>query len=160
MSLLFWVVSNVFSWLFLKQLSSLRSGHRRLTGSPTSEDQLSSNQPSPSGAISHCLRSSFIDNKNDSTKKTNRVRQIWSPENELIESSSVQCHFFFFNAVCGLYMSTVSLWKAVLPLSLMCAERELILNYIWLDSTSFFKTVLLSESEIHKPGMWQVVMYR
>ncbi|XP_061583209.1 arginine-glutamic acid dipeptide repeats protein isoform X1 [Cololabis saira] len=54
------------------QLSSLRSGHRRLTGSPTSEDQLSSNQPSPTGAVSHSLRSSFTDNKNDSIKKTNK----------------------------------------------------------------------------------------
>ncbi|XP_031587289.1 arginine-glutamic acid dipeptide repeats protein isoform X1 [Oreochromis aureus] len=54
------------------QLSSLRSGHRRLTGSPTSEDQQSSNQPSPSGSISNSLRSSSTDTKNDSTKKTNK----------------------------------------------------------------------------------------
>ncbi|CAN9511789.1 unnamed protein product [Ophioblennius macclurei] len=58
------------------QLSSLRSGHRRLTGSPTSEDQQSSNQPSPSGPISSSLRSSSVDNKNDSTKKTNKDKKI------------------------------------------------------------------------------------
>nr|XP_043879915.1 arginine-glutamic acid dipeptide repeats protein isoform X2 [Solea senegalensis] len=54
------------------QLSSLRSGHRRLTGSPTSEDQQSSNQPSPSGVTSSSLRSSSIDNKNEATKRTSR----------------------------------------------------------------------------------------
>ncbi|XP_068999925.1 LOW QUALITY PROTEIN: arginine-glutamic acid dipeptide repeats protein [Embiotoca jacksoni] len=54
------------------QLSTLRSGHRRLTGSPAGEDQQSSNQPSPSGTISISLRSSSTDNKNDSTKKTNK----------------------------------------------------------------------------------------
>ncbi|XP_041836385.1 arginine-glutamic acid dipeptide repeats protein isoform X3 [Melanotaenia boesemani] len=53
-------------------LSSLRSGHRRLTGSPTREDQQSCNQPSLSGAISNSLRSSSMDNKNDSTKRTNK----------------------------------------------------------------------------------------
>ncbi|XP_053171909.1 arginine-glutamic acid dipeptide repeats protein isoform X1 [Scomber japonicus] len=54
------------------QLSSLRSGHRRLTGSPTSEDQQSSSQTSPSGAVSHSLRTSSTDSKNESTKKTNK----------------------------------------------------------------------------------------
>ncbi|XP_039653728.1 arginine-glutamic acid dipeptide repeats protein isoform X2 [Perca fluviatilis] len=53
-------------------LSTLRSGHRRLTGSPTSEDQQSSSQPSPSGASSNSLRSSSTDNKNESSKKTNK----------------------------------------------------------------------------------------
>ncbi|XP_034022339.1 arginine-glutamic acid dipeptide repeats protein isoform X2 [Thalassophryne amazonica] len=46
-------------------LSSLRSGHRRLTGSPTSEDQRSSSQSSS-------VRTSPTDNKNDSTKKPNK----------------------------------------------------------------------------------------
>ncbi|XP_078104740.1 arginine-glutamic acid dipeptide repeats protein isoform X3 [Sander vitreus] len=54
------------------QLSTLRSGHRRLTGSPTSEDQQSSSQPSPSGATSNSLRSSSTDNKIESSKKTNK----------------------------------------------------------------------------------------
>uniref|UniRef100_A0A3B5AMM9 Arginine-glutamic acid dipeptide repeats protein-like n=1 Tax=Stegastes partitus TaxID=144197 RepID=A0A3B5AMM9_9TELE len=63
-------------------LSSLRSGHRRLTGSPTSEDQQSSNQPSPSGGISNSLRSSSTDNKNDSTKKTNKDPQGSRSEGE------------------------------------------------------------------------------
>ncbi|KAM4588369.1 arginine-glutamic acid dipeptide repeats protein [Odontesthes bonariensis] len=54
------------------QLSSLRSGHRRLTGSPTREDQQSNTHPSLSGAISSSLRSSSADNRNDSTKKTNK----------------------------------------------------------------------------------------
>ncbi|XP_078104742.1 arginine-glutamic acid dipeptide repeats protein isoform X4 [Sander vitreus] len=53
-------------------LSTLRSGHRRLTGSPTSEDQQSSSQPSPSGATSNSLRSSSTDNKIESSKKTNK----------------------------------------------------------------------------------------
>lgn len=63
-------------------LSSLRSGHRRLTGSPTSEDQQSSNQPSPTGGISNSLRSSSTDNKNDSTKKTNKKikEEVTSPK--------------------------------------------------------------------------------
>ncbi|TNN84347.1 Arginine-glutamic acid dipeptide repeats protein [Liparis tanakae] len=52
------------------QLSSLRSGHRRLTGSPTSEDHQSSSQPSPSVATSNSLRSSSTDIKNESSKKT------------------------------------------------------------------------------------------
>uniref|UniRef100_A0A3Q0SB66 Arginine-glutamic acid dipeptide (RE) repeats b n=1 Tax=Amphilophus citrinellus TaxID=61819 RepID=A0A3Q0SB66_AMPCI len=64
------------------QLSSLRSGHRRLTGSPTSEDQHSSNQPSPSGSISSSLRSSSTDNKTESTKKTNKKikEELTSPK--------------------------------------------------------------------------------
>ncbi|XP_023117961.2 arginine-glutamic acid dipeptide repeats protein isoform X1 [Amphiprion ocellaris] len=64
------------------QLSSLRSGHRRLTGSPTSEDQQSSNQPSPTGGISNSLRSSSTDNRNDSTKKTNKKikEEVTSPK--------------------------------------------------------------------------------
>ncbi|XP_070695629.1 arginine-glutamic acid dipeptide repeats protein isoform X3 [Pempheris klunzingeri] len=62
------------------QLSSLRSGHRRLTGSPTSEDQQSSNQPSLSGATS--LRSSSTDNKNESSRKTNKKikEEVTSPK--------------------------------------------------------------------------------
>ncbi|XP_032369833.1 arginine-glutamic acid dipeptide repeats protein isoform X4 [Etheostoma spectabile] len=52
-------------------LSTLRSGHRRLTGSPTSEDQQSS-MPSLCGATSNSLRSSSTDNKNESSKKTNK----------------------------------------------------------------------------------------
>ncbi|XP_070695637.1 arginine-glutamic acid dipeptide repeats protein isoform X4 [Pempheris klunzingeri] len=61
-------------------LSSLRSGHRRLTGSPTSEDQQSSNQPSLSGATS--LRSSSTDNKNESSRKTNKKikEEVTSPK--------------------------------------------------------------------------------
>nr|XP_046239580.1 arginine-glutamic acid dipeptide repeats protein isoform X2 [Scatophagus argus] len=60
-------------------LSSLRSGHRRLTGSPTSEDQQSSSQPSPSGAA---LRSSSSDNKNESSRKTNKKikEEVTSPK--------------------------------------------------------------------------------
>ncbi|XP_024126872.1 arginine-glutamic acid dipeptide repeats protein isoform X2 [Oryzias melastigma] len=54
------------------QLSSLRSGHRRLTGSPNSEDQPTSSQVSPSGTISTSLRSSLTDAKSDSTKRTNK----------------------------------------------------------------------------------------
>nr|XP_057944264.1 arginine-glutamic acid dipeptide repeats protein isoform X2 [Doryrhamphus excisus] len=49
------------------QLSSLRSGHRRLTGSPTREDQQVNSQNSQSGT-----RGSTADSKNDSTKKTNK----------------------------------------------------------------------------------------
>nr|XP_061813877.1 arginine-glutamic acid dipeptide repeats protein-like [Nerophis lumbriciformis] len=49
------------------QLSSLRSGHRRLTGSPTSEDQHSTTQNSQTGT-----RASTTDSKNDSTKKNNK----------------------------------------------------------------------------------------
>ncbi|XP_077429083.1 arginine-glutamic acid dipeptide repeats protein isoform X5 [Vanacampus margaritifer] len=49
------------------QLSSLRSGHRRLTGSPTSEDQQSTNQNSQTGT-----RASTIESKNESTKKNNK----------------------------------------------------------------------------------------
>ncbi|XP_056293221.1 arginine-glutamic acid dipeptide repeats protein isoform X2 [Pseudoliparis swirei] len=52
------------------QLSSLRSGHRRLTGSPTSEDHQSSSQPSPSVTTSNSLRSCSTDIKNESSKKT------------------------------------------------------------------------------------------
>nr|XP_019957181.1 PREDICTED: arginine-glutamic acid dipeptide repeats protein-like isoform X1 [Paralichthys olivaceus] len=64
------------------QLSSLRSGHRRLTGSPTSEDQQSSNQPSPSGVTSIALRSSSTDNKNESTRRTNKKikEEVTSPK--------------------------------------------------------------------------------
>ncbi|XP_071349619.1 arginine-glutamic acid dipeptide repeats protein isoform X2 [Trachinotus anak] len=63
-------------------LSSLRSGHRRLTGSPTSEDQQSSNQPSPSGVTSNSLRSFSTDNKNESTKRTNKKvkEEVTSPK--------------------------------------------------------------------------------
>ncbi|XP_023810517.1 arginine-glutamic acid dipeptide repeats protein isoform X2 [Oryzias latipes] len=53
-------------------LSSLRSGHKRLTGSPTSEDQPTSSQLSPSGSISNSLRSSLTETKSDSTKRTNK----------------------------------------------------------------------------------------
>ncbi|XP_029287094.1 arginine-glutamic acid dipeptide repeats protein isoform X2 [Cottoperca gobio] len=62
-------------------LSSLRSGHRRLTGSPTSEEQ-SSSQPSPGGATSNSLRSSSTDNKNESSKKTNKKikEEVTSPK--------------------------------------------------------------------------------
>ncbi|KAM9800742.1 arginine-glutamic acid dipeptide repeats protein isoform 1-T1 [Syngnathus typhle] len=49
------------------QLSSLRSGHRRLTGSPTGEDQQSTTQNSQSGT-----KASNADSKNDSTKKNNK----------------------------------------------------------------------------------------
>lgn len=61
--------------LFETQLSSLRSGHRRLTGSPTSEEQQSSSQPSPSGAssVSNTSRTSSTDSKSDSTKRSNKV---------------------------------------------------------------------------------------
>ncbi|XP_035488736.1 arginine-glutamic acid dipeptide repeats protein isoform X2 [Scophthalmus maximus] len=63
-------------------LSSLRSGHRRLTGSPTSEDQQSSNQPSPSGVTSTSLRSSSTDNKSESTKRSNKKikEEVTSPK--------------------------------------------------------------------------------
>ncbi|XP_045884391.1 arginine-glutamic acid dipeptide repeats protein isoform X2 [Micropterus dolomieu] len=57
-------------------LSSLRSGHRRVTGSPTSEDQQSSSQTSPSGAICNSLRSSSTDNKNESSKRTNKKIKV------------------------------------------------------------------------------------
>lgn len=56
----------------LKQLSSLRSGHRRLTGSPTRETQHSRNQHSQIGASSISLRSSSTD-KNESNRKINKV---------------------------------------------------------------------------------------
>ncbi|XP_061640891.1 arginine-glutamic acid dipeptide repeats protein isoform X1 [Phyllopteryx taeniolatus] len=53
------------------QLSSLRSGHRRLTGSPTSEDQQSTTQNSQTAT-----RASTTDNKNDSTKRnTKKVKE-------------------------------------------------------------------------------------
>nr|XP_020453702.1 arginine-glutamic acid dipeptide repeats protein-like isoform X2 [Monopterus albus] len=63
-------------------LSSLRSGHRRLTGSPTSEDQRFSNQPSPSGVTLNSLRSSSTDNKNESKKRTNKKikEEVTSPK--------------------------------------------------------------------------------
>uniref|UniRef100_A0A3Q3XI08 Arginine-glutamic acid dipeptide repeats protein n=1 Tax=Mola mola TaxID=94237 RepID=A0A3Q3XI08_MOLML len=64
------------------QLSSLRSGHRRLTSSPTREDQQSRSQPSPSGT-SISLRSSSTDNKNESSKKTNKQKikeEVTSPK--------------------------------------------------------------------------------
>ncbi|XP_068171893.1 arginine-glutamic acid dipeptide repeats protein isoform X2 [Antennarius striatus] len=61
-------------------LSSLRSGHRRLTGSP-SEDQLSRCQPSPGRSTSNSLRSSAANNKNDSSRKTNKIKEeITSPK--------------------------------------------------------------------------------
>ncbi|XP_071768764.2 arginine-glutamic acid dipeptide repeats protein isoform X1 [Centroberyx gerrardi] len=62
-------------------LSSLRSGHKRLTGSPTSEDQQSSSQPSPSGAssMSNASRTSSTDSKNDSTKKSNKKMKEEAP---------------------------------------------------------------------------------
>ncbi|XP_068568225.1 arginine-glutamic acid dipeptide repeats protein [Cebidichthys violaceus] len=68
--------------LFLQQLSSLRSGHRRLTGSPTSEDHQSSSQPSPSVTTSNSLRSSSTDIKNESSKKTNKKikEEVTSPK--------------------------------------------------------------------------------
>ncbi|XP_029007697.1 arginine-glutamic acid dipeptide repeats protein isoform X2 [Betta splendens] len=65
------------------QLSSLRSGHRRLTGSPTSEDQQLCNQPSPSRVTSNSLRSSSMDNKSESkNKRTNKKikEEITSPK--------------------------------------------------------------------------------
>ncbi|XP_077581970.1 arginine-glutamic acid dipeptide repeats protein isoform X2 [Stigmatopora nigra] len=49
------------------QLSSLRSGHRRLTGSPTNEEQHSTTQNTQTGT-----RASTTDTKNDSTKKNNK----------------------------------------------------------------------------------------
>uniref|UniRef100_A0A8C2Z8I2 Arginine-glutamic acid dipeptide (RE) repeats b n=1 Tax=Cyclopterus lumpus TaxID=8103 RepID=A0A8C2Z8I2_CYCLU len=58
-------------------LSSLRSGHRRLTGSPTSEDHQSSSQPSPSVTTSNSLRSSSTDIKNESSKKANKLSVRW-----------------------------------------------------------------------------------
>ncbi|XP_026204010.1 arginine-glutamic acid dipeptide repeats protein isoform X2 [Anabas testudineus] len=63
-------------------LSSLRSGHRRLTGSPTSEDQRSNNQPSPSGVTSNSLRSSSMDNKSDTSKRANKKikEEVTSPK--------------------------------------------------------------------------------
>ncbi|XP_076012737.1 arginine-glutamic acid dipeptide repeats protein isoform X2 [Genypterus blacodes] len=65
-------------------LSSLRSGHKRLTGSPTREDQQSSSQPSPSGAstMSNVSRTSSTDSKNDSTKKSNKriKEELTSPK--------------------------------------------------------------------------------
>ncbi|XP_031707044.1 arginine-glutamic acid dipeptide repeats protein isoform X3 [Anarrhichthys ocellatus] len=65
-----------------EQLSSLRSGHRRLTGSPTSEDHQSSSQPSPSVTTSNSLRSSSTDIKNESSKKTNKKikEEVTSPK--------------------------------------------------------------------------------
>ncbi|XP_077459329.1 arginine-glutamic acid dipeptide repeats protein isoform X3 [Stigmatopora argus] len=50
-----------------QQLSSLRSGHRRLTGSPTNEEQHSTTQNTQTGT-----RASTTDSKNDSTKKNNK----------------------------------------------------------------------------------------
>ncbi|XP_028969741.2 arginine-glutamic acid dipeptide repeats protein isoform X2 [Esox lucius] len=59
-------------------LSSLRSGHKRLTGSPTSEDQHSSSHPSPvpSGAssTSNTSRTSCSD-KTDSIKKPGKIKE-------------------------------------------------------------------------------------
>ncbi|XP_075966911.1 arginine-glutamic acid dipeptide repeats protein isoform X4 [Anarhichas minor] len=65
-----------------EELSSLRSGHRRLTGSPTSEDHQSSSQPSPSVTASNSLRSSSTDIKNESSKKTNKKikEEVTSPK--------------------------------------------------------------------------------
>ncbi|KAK9528954.1 hypothetical protein VZT92_013080 [Zoarces viviparus] len=64
------------------QLSSLRSGHRRLTGSPNTEDHQSSSQPSPSVTTSNSLRSSSTDIKNESSKKTNKKikEEVTSPK--------------------------------------------------------------------------------
>ncbi|XP_034547035.1 arginine-glutamic acid dipeptide repeats protein isoform X2 [Notolabrus celidotus] len=61
-------------------LSSLRSGHRRLTGSPTSEDQQAGSQPALSGTTS--LRSSAAENKNESSRKTNKKikEEVTSPK--------------------------------------------------------------------------------
>ncbi|MEQ2310377.1 hypothetical protein AMECASPLE_008229 [Ameca splendens] len=53
------------------QLASLRSGLRRFTGSPSTEDSQSSNQTFRTGGICNSLRSS-ADHKNDSTKKLNK----------------------------------------------------------------------------------------
>ncbi|XP_015253960.1 PREDICTED: arginine-glutamic acid dipeptide repeats protein-like isoform X1 [Cyprinodon variegatus] len=53
------------------QMSSLRSGLRRFTGSPSTEDSQHSNHNFPTGGISISLRSS-ADHKNDSTKKGNK----------------------------------------------------------------------------------------
>lgn len=66
--------NNIYLICILKQLSSLRSGHRRLTGSPTRETQHSRNQHSQIGASSISLRSSSTD-KNESNRKTNKVNQ-------------------------------------------------------------------------------------
>lgn len=52
-------------------LTSLRSGLRRFTTSPGTEDSQSSNQTFPTGGISNSLRSSG-EHKNDSTKRTNK----------------------------------------------------------------------------------------
>ncbi|XP_053724838.1 arginine-glutamic acid dipeptide repeats protein isoform X3 [Synchiropus splendidus] len=52
------------------QVSSLRSGHRRLTGSPSHEDLSSQNSSSAANLIS--LRPLSGDSKNDSTKKANK----------------------------------------------------------------------------------------
>ncbi|XP_067111032.1 arginine-glutamic acid dipeptide repeats protein isoform X2 [Osmerus mordax] len=57
-------------------LSSLRSGHKRLTSSPTSEDQQSSCQPSPNGATSTGSRTSGTDNKTDSPKKPGKSQKV------------------------------------------------------------------------------------
>ncbi|XP_029682197.1 arginine-glutamic acid dipeptide repeats protein isoform X3 [Takifugu rubripes] len=62
-------------------LSSLRSGHRRLTGSPTRETQHSRNQHSQIGTSSISLRSSSTD-KNESNRKTNKKikEEVTSPK--------------------------------------------------------------------------------
>ncbi|KAL6112074.1 rere [Pungitius sinensis] len=64
------------------QLSTLRSGHRRLTGSPTNEDHQSSSQLSLSVTTSNSLRSSSTDTKNEPSKKTNKKikEEVTSPK--------------------------------------------------------------------------------
>lgn len=69
-------INVIYLMCVLKQLSSLRSGHRRLTGSPTRETQHSRNQHSQIGTSSISLRSSSTD-KNESNRKTNKVNMIY-----------------------------------------------------------------------------------
>ncbi|KAF7665469.1 hypothetical protein LDENG_00142480 [Lucifuga dentata] len=76
-------------------LSSLRSGHKRLTGSPTREDRLPSCQPSPSGAssVSNVSRTSSTESKNDTTKKSNKKikEELTSPKaTKRVRESPVQ----------------------------------------------------------------------
>uniref|UniRef100_A0A3P8UPN7 Arginine-glutamic acid dipeptide (RE) repeats b n=1 Tax=Cynoglossus semilaevis TaxID=244447 RepID=A0A3P8UPN7_CYNSE len=56
------------------QLSSLRSGHRRLTGSPTSEEQ-SSNQPSPSREVEEESSSESRSAQDDGSSDTKDIDQ-------------------------------------------------------------------------------------
>ncbi|XP_020498041.2 arginine-glutamic acid dipeptide repeats protein isoform X1 [Labrus bergylta] len=72
------------------QLSSLRSGHRRLTGSPTTEDQQTVSQCALSGTS---LRSSATENKTESSRKTNKKikEEVTSPKTtKRVRESPVQ----------------------------------------------------------------------